>query len=108
MQAREWGKLPNVYWRAPTMQQLRDAPQFEALPPVDQVTVVGAASHRCAGSTAAPLPAFQGRPPRLAPMLSICLRLARPEALLPAGMCVKMTRCGISYTRVCSQQVRCS
>lgn len=41
------GRLPNVYHRAPSMQELRQMAQFEALPPVEAVVLAGPASHRC-------------------------------------------------------------
>lgn len=40
------GRLPNVYHRAPSMQELRQMTQFEALPPVEAVALAGPASHR--------------------------------------------------------------
>jgi hypothetical protein len=43
---RQWGRLPNVYRHAPSMQAIRDQPAFEALPPVASVCVAGPDSHR--------------------------------------------------------------
>ena len=47
---RLWGRLPNVYRHALTMQQLREDPRvpFEGLPPVEQLVLAGPATHRCA------------------------------------------------------------
>ena len=47
-EAREWGRLPNVYRHALSMTQLREDPglRVEALPPVARLVVAGPASHR--------------------------------------------------------------
>ncbi|KAL4440108.1 hypothetical protein ABPG75_003109 [Micractinium tetrahymenae] len=45
-QLRTSGRLPNVFYRAPSMHELRQMAQFEALPPVEAIAVAGPASHR--------------------------------------------------------------
>ena len=51
---RQWGRLPNVYRHALTMQQLREDPRiaFEGLPPVEQLVLAGPSTHRCATADA--------------------------------------------------------
>lgn len=43
---RQWGRLPNVYRHAPSMEEIRDHPAFEALPPVASLCVGGPDTHR--------------------------------------------------------------
>jgi hypothetical protein len=39
------GRVPNVYWRASSMDELRASAPFRALPPVDEVTVTGPSTY---------------------------------------------------------------
>ncbi|PSC73441.1 Restriction endonuclease type II-like [Micractinium conductrix] len=41
-----FGRFPNVHFRAPTMEELRQQPTFEALPPAAAVALAGTASAR--------------------------------------------------------------
>ena len=41
------GSLPNVHWRALSMQALRKDPAFEALPPVEDISLATPQCYRC-------------------------------------------------------------
>lgn len=96
------GRLPNVYHRAPSMQELRQMTQFEALPPVEAVALAGPASHRCGARS--PLHVLLAQAAWPAALAEVCL--ASIMCTFTAGMCARTTRCGASCTKACLRLVR--
>lgn len=90
-----FGRFPNVHFRAPTMEELRQQPTFEALPPAAAVALAGTASARCARRRS--LPSQRAPAAACRPSLSDQRLLILPTAV----MCGRTTLCGGSCTPAC-------
>lgn len=88
------GRLPNVYWQALSMDELRREPRFEALPPAERVVLVGRLCQRCV-LTMLPL--------LLAPPAACTSHYVFPSCTHQprAAMCARKTSCGHDYTPAC-------